>query len=71
MPLPPGTRLGPYEVIRATWRPGAEGAALPSIIARLAERQQERDALVAAIASAQTLQQIHVASCRPVIALSD
>ena len=35
-------------------------AALPSIIARLAERQQEREALVAAIGSAQTMQQICV-----------
>jgi hypothetical protein len=38
-----------------------QGAAnIPSIIALLAERQQERDALVAAIASAETLHQIHV-----------
>ena len=35
-------------------------AALPSIIARLAERQQEREALVAAIGSAQTMRQIYV-----------
>ena len=36
------------------------GANIPSIIALLAERQQERDALVAAIGSAETLHQIHV-----------
>jgi hypothetical protein len=33
---------------------------IPSIIALLAERQQERNALVAAIGSAETLHQIHV-----------
>jgi hypothetical protein len=36
------------------------GATIPSIIALLAERQQERDALVAQIGSAETLHQIHV-----------
>jgi hypothetical protein len=36
------------------------GATLPSIIALLAERQRERDALVAEIGSAETLHQIHV-----------
>jgi hypothetical protein len=36
------------------------GANLPSIIALLAERQQERDALVAEMAAAETLHQIHV-----------
>lgn len=36
------------------------GAAIPSIIALLTERQQERDALVAAIGSAEALHQIHV-----------
>lgn len=36
------------------------GASLPSIIALLSERQKERDALVAEIASAETMHQIHV-----------
>jgi hypothetical protein len=36
------------------------GATLPSIIARLSERQQERDALVAAFSQANTLKQIQV-----------
>ena len=36
------------------------GANLPSIIALLGERQKERDVLVAAVGSAETLHQIHV-----------